>query len=39
MPARTRRDPHFTEEAWMIMYGDVRVGSIKKTIGNASADP
>jgi hypothetical protein len=29
-----RRDPDSREEAWLIFYGDVRVGSIGRRSGN-----
>jgi hypothetical protein len=37
MPTVTRRrDPNSREEAWLVFYGDVRVGTIGKGSGNPS---
>jgi hypothetical protein len=40
MPALTRRrDPEARQETWHVYYGDVRVGTIARSVGNPNAAP
>ena len=34
-----RRDPDAPQETWLIHYGDVRVGTISKCVGNPTGSP
>ena len=40
MPALTRRrDPTSSQENWCVYFGDIRVGSISRCVGNPNAAP